>query len=380
MDAATLHRVTSGNPFFVTEVLAAGQGEIPATVRDAVSARVARLSSAAQQTLRAASVLGQTFEPAVLREVAAAEPAAIDECVSRGMLRRDGELLRFRHELAQWVVRESRISGGVRSPCTGGALAALRRKDEIDHARLANHAVAAGDTAAVLEFGPEAARRAADLGAHREAAGHYAAVLRFTGELDERSRAELLERHARESLLIDDVDAALASQQEALGCWRHLEDVRAEGNCLRALSLISWFSGDATHAIDFAEQAVELLESVSAPSPELARAYATLAQRYLVGMLRRGCRALVECARPRACRARRGMSPPRFMRLRRAESRRSTRTGIWVGEAGGKLPTLGRRGTGRRRGARGDQSHRGRPGSEALRHRRYGIAPKRSNT
>ena len=283
VDAATLHRVTSGNPFFVTEVLAAGPGEMPATVRDAVSARVARLSSAAQQTLRAASVLGQTFEPAVLREVAAAEPAGIDECVARGMLRRDGELLRFRHELAQWVVRESSSPADMRS-LHGRALAALRRKDEIDYARLAHHAVAAGDTAAVLELAPEAARRAADLGAHREAAGHYAAVLGFKGDLDERWRAELLERHARESLLIDDVDAALASQQEALRCWRHLEDVRSEGNCLRALSLISWFSGDATHAIDFAEQAVELLESVSAPSPELARAYATLAQRYLVGL------------------------------------------------------------------------------------------------
>ena len=45
VDAADLYRRTSGNPFFVTEVLAAGTSEMPPTVRDAVLARVARLSA-----------------------------------------------------------------------------------------------------------------------------------------------------------------------------------------------------------------------------------------------------------------------------------------------------------------------------------------------
>jgi predicted ATPase len=44
IDAQDLYRQTNGNPFFVTEVLAAGTREIPRTVRDAVLARVARLS------------------------------------------------------------------------------------------------------------------------------------------------------------------------------------------------------------------------------------------------------------------------------------------------------------------------------------------------
>ena len=118
----------------------------------------------------------------------------------------------------------------------------------------------------------------------REAAAHYSACLRFASELDERARAELLECHARESLVTDDVDGALASQRRALDCWRRLGDVRAEGNCLRALSLVTWFRGDAERAIELAERSVELLESASAPAPERARAYATLAQRYMVGI------------------------------------------------------------------------------------------------
>lgn len=283
MDAVALHGATAGNPFFVTEVVAAGEEEIPVTVRDAVFARLGRLSSPGQQILRAASVLGQACEPAFVREVAEGDLAAIEECVERGMLQLDGDLLRFRHELAQRAIRES-LGPSELVALHARALAALRGAGAVDPSRLAHHAVEAGDAAAVLELSPEAADRAVGLGAHREAAAHYWAALRFGAELDERSRAELLECHARESLVIDEVDDALASQQQALECWRRLRDVRSEGNCLRALSLVTWFAGDAEHAIELAERAVELLESVSAPPSELARAYATLAQRYLVGI------------------------------------------------------------------------------------------------
>src|SRR5207244_1878902 len=51
VDAEELYRKTSGNPFFVTEALAAGADEIPHTVRDAVLARAARLSPGARTLL-----------------------------------------------------------------------------------------------------------------------------------------------------------------------------------------------------------------------------------------------------------------------------------------------------------------------------------------
>jgi ATP/maltotriose-dependent transcriptional regulator MalT len=282
MDAVAIHRATAGNAFFVTEVVAAGEDDMPATVRDAVSARLSRLSSAGRRTLRAASVLGPC-KLALLRAVAGRDLAAIEECVDRGMLECDGEVLRFRHELAQRAVREG-IPLSELPALHSRALAALRQAGSVEPSRLAHHAVEAGDADAVLELAPRAARRAVGLGAHREAAAHYAAALRFAASLDERARGELLEGHARESLLIDDVDGAFASQHEALECWRRLGDVRAEGNCLRALALVTWFTGDAEGSIEVAERAVQLLESIPTSPHELARAYATLAQRYLVGL------------------------------------------------------------------------------------------------
>ena len=51
LDPAALHETTGGNPFFVTEILAASDEAIPATVMDAVLARAARLAPPARQVL-----------------------------------------------------------------------------------------------------------------------------------------------------------------------------------------------------------------------------------------------------------------------------------------------------------------------------------------
>src|SRR5262245_53215296 len=56
LDPDALYRTTSGNPFFVTEVIAAPGADIPSTVRDAVLARAARLSSTATAVVEAVSV------------------------------------------------------------------------------------------------------------------------------------------------------------------------------------------------------------------------------------------------------------------------------------------------------------------------------------
>ena len=53
VDPDLLHDRTGGNPFFVTEALAADTDGVPATVRDAVLARAARLSAPARATLDA---------------------------------------------------------------------------------------------------------------------------------------------------------------------------------------------------------------------------------------------------------------------------------------------------------------------------------------
>jgi NAD(P)-dependent dehydrogenase (short-subunit alcohol dehydrogenase family) len=61
-DAEELHRLTGGNPFFVTEVLASGAGSLPRSVREAILSRAARLSPEARQALDAVAVAGPRAE------------------------------------------------------------------------------------------------------------------------------------------------------------------------------------------------------------------------------------------------------------------------------------------------------------------------------
>ena len=56
LDAAELHRLTGGNPFYVHEVLEAGGDRVPATVGEVVYTRAARMSEDARSVLESVSV------------------------------------------------------------------------------------------------------------------------------------------------------------------------------------------------------------------------------------------------------------------------------------------------------------------------------------
>ena len=70
LDAATVHALTGGNPYFVTEVLRSDGEALPASVRDAVLARVASLGHGARAVLQSAAVVGSRFDPDLLDAVA----------------------------------------------------------------------------------------------------------------------------------------------------------------------------------------------------------------------------------------------------------------------------------------------------------------------
>jgi DNA-binding CsgD family transcriptional regulator len=276
VDPISLHRLTGGNPFFATEVLAAGTGaagEIPATVRDAVLARASRLPPAGQAVLEAAAVIGSPIEADLLHQVATPTVEAIEACLASGMLVTvGGSTLAFRHELARAAILEA-ISPPRRRDLHRQVLAALRIRPpaEQDFARLAHHADAADDREAVLRFAPAAGRRAASLHAHREAAAQFARALRFAQHLPPLERAELLEAYSYACYLTDRMAEAVELRQEALPIWQATGDSVREGNALRWLSRLSWMAGRHDEAVAAAEQSLAVLERLP-PGPELAMA------------------------------------------------------------------------------------------------------------
>src|SRR4029453_6599669 len=103
IDATELHRLTAGNPFFVTEVLQAGSGALPTSIRDAVLARTGTLSTPARDALHTAALIGARMQSELLLS-SVDNPLVMDELISNGQLIKDGDDLRFRHEIARVVI------------------------------------------------------------------------------------------------------------------------------------------------------------------------------------------------------------------------------------------------------------------------------------
>jgi DNA-binding CsgD family transcriptional regulator len=278
LDPSRLHRRTRGNPFFVTEILAASRPGIPATIQDAVMARAARLSPEARSLLEAAAVIGPRVDATLLSAVCDGVPDGLEECISSGILTPEPEGLSFRHELARASIVET-IPRARLVALHGRVLEVLSSEpdERADLAALSHHAEAAGDADAVLRFAPRAARQAAALRAHREAADQYARALRYGASLPDEQRAAYLEGRSYQCYLTDQLAEALATRQQALDLWQELGDENKVGENLRWLSRILWYLGRGAEAEAAGRRAIDVLEA-QPPGTQLAWAYSNESQ------------------------------------------------------------------------------------------------------
>ncbi|MGE3235824.1 MAG: LuxR C-terminal-related transcriptional regulator, partial [Thermoleophilia bacterium] len=275
--AGALHHTTGGNPFYVTEVLAASGGEIPGSVRDAVLARARRLSPEAREVLEIVGVVPGRAETWLVEAVLRGSLAGpVDESVAAGMLEFDGDSLRFRHEIARVSV-EGELSPMRRRELDGRVLAVLADREGVDPARVVHHARRAGDADAVLAAAPGAARAAAVAGAHAQSADHFRAALESVGEAPSEQRAELLEGLSEQAYLSGGPDEALSTRREALAIRTSLGQIAEAGEDERWLSRLLWWAGRREESEAAANRAVGLLEPLG-PSTGLAMAYSTLSQ------------------------------------------------------------------------------------------------------
>ncbi|MCP2199141.1 ATP-binding protein [Lentzea flava] len=277
LDAAELHHRTGGNAFFVTEVLGDGGATVPATVRDAVLARAARLTPGAREVLDALACLGPRAAPWVVEAVSGRPFADLDECADRGLVVAHGGVVSFRHELARVAVEEA-IAPGRAARVHRRALDVLGAAPpgEVEPARLANHALLAQDRSALLTHARAAAEQASALGAHTEAAAHLRRALDVCG--DSVLRAELLEGLGRQCHLADDLGNALRWWQDAVAARTSIGDRRGQGTALAGLAITALhLAREVPLGERSIDQAVEVLTSLP-PGPEFAFACAVRAK------------------------------------------------------------------------------------------------------
>jgi hypothetical protein len=220
-DGAALHELTRGNPFHVTEVLAAPGAEVPATVADAVLARVRALGGDCRAAVEQLSVVPTEVEFGLAEVLLGDRLDALAEAEQRGIVEvrtgaggRGG--LGFRHELARRAVERS-LPRLARRQAHRAVVAALRASPAPDPARLVHHAVAADDAQTVSDVAPRAGREAAAAGSHREALAHFDAALRHAHRLAPAELARVVDDHAWELYNARRFPEAVAGGRRARG-------------------------------------------------------------------------------------------------------------------------------------------------------------------
>ena len=190
-DAGLLYRHTRGNPFYLSELLAADAGPdadpdanpdagpVPVTVSDAVLARVARLDPEVVRAVEQLSVVPAHLDYreaesllGSMEVLVPAEEVRIVEVTDSGVS--------FRHELARRAVENGvpRLTRRRLNATVLGRL--LEQDDEPDLARIVHHAVAADDVPAILAYAPRAGREASRRGARRQALAHVETLLPYS--------------------------------------------------------------------------------------------------------------------------------------------------------------------------------------------------------
>lgn len=260
VDAAALHRKTSGNPFYVREVLEVDGDTIPATIRDAVLARVARLRPESTDIVETVALAPPEIDIWSLGRVCGGTADRLDEALAAGVLEAKGDNIAFRHELARAAVEET-LGPARRVDLHGRLLAALADPADgrPDLSRLAHHAEGARDADAVRRFAPEAAELAASVGAFREAAAQYARALRFADDRPPSERAALLEGRSRALYLADDQVEAIEVVKQAVESRKAEDAPSHQGRALSELASYLICRGLYAEARDAITEASELV-------------------------------------------------------------------------------------------------------------------------
>ena len=296
--AAFVHERSEGNPFVLEEMLreALDRGdvfqsdrgwsrrslnafELPETVRETVLLRLGRLDEAHVEVLRAAAVLGRSFDYALLVEVAEADEgcvlSALESAVAHQLLDElsgDGHRYTWRHALTQEAIANDTVLPK-RLRAHSRAADALRESGG-NAVMVAHHLLAAGRPGEALDPSLRAADEAERVSGFEEANGLLERVLPHVS--DPHDRARLLYRLGRLRWLNGEPAAGAELLEDAIG---RLDEAGLGSEAAEArvhLSRCYWELDRPDDAMEAVEHAREALER-EGPSAELALAYIRLA-------------------------------------------------------------------------------------------------------
>ncbi|MDQ6873932.1 MAG: AAA family ATPase [Actinomycetota bacterium] len=244
--AEAILRRTGGHPLYVVETLRgldAGEADLPETLQELVVARVRRAGPEAERVLRAAALLGSSFEPALVAHLLDVPPAEAvrrcEELLQARLVIVAGRAYEFAHDLVREVL-ETTTPAPTRLAYHQRAADLLTGQPEA----MAAHAAAMGDWRRAARGWLRAAEHAMRRFAVADAQRLLDQAIDAGGQADDLEvvgRARLLRGHAGETLAR--YADAVSDYELAAGLARDGGDLRLQMRALRGLG------GDAAIAI-----------------------------------------------------------------------------------------------------------------------------------
>jgi DNA-binding CsgD family transcriptional regulator len=268
LDPADVLAATRGNPLLIVEMSFGPDGDVAASLRDSVEARVARLTVGSQDMLKTLAVIPEPIPRRDALRLAAADESRLDESEQRGFLDCAGEMVAFRHDLIRRAVK-STLTQSERLAENRAVLQAL--PEETHPSLLVHCAREADDIDRLLVLAPRSARYAAAAGSHVQAAEDFRELGPHLDRLPPEELGPLLDEWAREEFLIDDVSEAMRLNALAREHYRESGDSAAESHALARAAHYHENAGQRERAEELAGQAVEVL-GADPEGPDLARA------------------------------------------------------------------------------------------------------------
>ena len=255
-----VYSISGGNPFYVNEILASYSPGVPDNIKDSILSVYERQKEGTKNAWQIWSVMPEGLE---VDRVATIKNSwwDIDHCFAISVILVQNDKVVFKHELYRRTIEES-LTPFRRMELNKLMLElfldSFEEKGEIE--RILHYAKNANEKKLVVKYAPEAAQKAALIGAHREASKLYLTAIEYFEGTDTNQLAHFYKAYAYECYLSNQIQEAITFTEKVLNNSKKNSDIETTGDSLRFLSRLWWFDGNRKNAEDFALQAIDVLK------------------------------------------------------------------------------------------------------------------------
>lgn len=253
-----VYSISGGNPFYVNEILASYNLEVPDSVRDSILSTYNNCDEQSKLVWDVLAVIPSPFEVDYLEQIAQDYEESVALCLHYKILIIENNRISFKHELFRRTI-ESVLSPFEKVKLHRRILElflpSLEKNNELE--RIVHHAKNANEYDLVMRYAPVAAKKAAAVGAHIEASRLYLTAIEYYQEKDKDLLVSLYEAYAYECYLTSQIKDALIYTTRSLDIWKEKNEPEKIGNSLRFLSRLWWFDGNRKQADHYGQLAVE---------------------------------------------------------------------------------------------------------------------------